>query len=1473
MTTNATPSVFTENSPFKAIEFDQKELQFVYDQHGDEAEEALAKTTSAFLNEMPEFRGTADYGELLQGTAPILDLVPMQPEDRGKAVTDDQILRLFSSLKGLGEDGAPTETDAFLRGLIRGGGSFATGVAGAKTAATLAPPYVPLPGVAAPLGTLSKPAAGLFGFLGGSIVGDAFIGTPVANMLTPGLDDVTLTPRAEATFRAYESAGSVAPFIFMPHTAPKAAFSTISSLRKLPLANQVTVLSADDMANPLVTNYLSGRISGIPTSTQFRATRDQIFREAKEAGQDITLEQAAKTAAQQLNQSGRMARGTIGAFDYAERALVAGGQSFRALSPGQKTFFMGVETAAIPATGLAVQAQETAAPRSPSARLAAETAGSLAPQLSLLKIAPAILKSASGFRKRIRENKALKQPLDIFGTRARAGNRATQDILDVFEQNRENPDDLLKALEEKLVDPVIKDGEIVGYKLKPDFQPKPGDEKEAIFSGKFVNSAAIDQLEQIVLGRGGPNLSAKQEADFLKSLEMEKGIIFGMQGSGDPQLMKIAGDMMQQRVSMLIAMRTERAINNVVKSVQKIYPEGGAEASALIGARLKNVITTQKDLFRRLEANAWSKVDRNAEIPTFYRKDDETGDFVENSIPNFIEEFDAELARMDKLDRDFLLNVPGFKEINARILDYKQQLGLDATDVLATKPDAVIKFDEAFLNTQGTPGRQSFLNILERNGIIGTTTTSRVNQLSGEVSEGALESFNQRIRLSEARPGSGLDVNSAENLRTAADSTEALANRQLALFEQDRAAGASFKENADALREEANLFRARADDIENPVETNVPTTLDDLVADEATIEQLGALESRFGRKNKNDPVVQLIRLKRQALIAQRVQAQGGDATGVVSENLTQGNLTSLYAKLRKLQREQGPTDANTARILNNLAEATLDDLNAGARGNPEYDAARDISYAYNEYLKRAFGGDIISKNRRGQDVVNEALLTDKLMTGRPDAVSLKVGQINELGKQIRRYAADSGYEIVKKDEVSDYMGTTESVLLDTLRLALREIELPIEAKTLRTDEAIAAAQNEAMQQFRAKNPQIMEIFPQLSDMMDEAGSAGAFLARVKDTTKRLEKDVAAQKAFVKLTKAENPEQAILAAINSDNPTKELNSLVELIKAGSNPRNLRRLLRNKGLSGDFETLDIEKARQGVRKTVMSLAFSNGGQYSVAGLNAKGAYNMLFEALPKASRESENLANWMVSNKIMTDEEVKGLEIGLRRLVQFETKQDVSRAIISNEAPALLDFYTRIIGARAGTTFSGIIPGSRGAGAGLIEAEAGSKFMRKLTQELPALQEYDALERILLDPQLLAMALRNPRSASEKTSIVNNIINGLKTVGIGASVPAGSRVIPLGAQEFVEPEQESIVLPEPEQPPLTESVLDSTQNTSFLVPAQRVEPPTTTLASAAPPVQAAPPAASGPVNRQQYAALFPNDSASAMIRQQGIGSLMG
>ena len=94
-------SVFSENNPYKIIDYTQEELKFVYDRHGGDAEKALAKATASIINEMPQYQGMADYNEIVQGRAPILDLVPLPPDARGLALTDDQILRLFSSLKGI----------------------------------------------------------------------------------------------------------------------------------------------------------------------------------------------------------------------------------------------------------------------------------------------------------------------------------------------------------------------------------------------------------------------------------------------------------------------------------------------------------------------------------------------------------------------------------------------------------------------------------------------------------------------------------------------------------------------------------------------------------------------------------------------------------------------------------------------------------------------------------------------------------------------------------------------------------------------------------------------------------------------------------------------------------------------------------------------------------------------------------------------------------------------------------------------------------------------------------------------------------------------------------------------------------------------------------------------------------------------------------------------------------------------------
>lgn len=1482
-------SVFSEDSPYKVIDYTTDELQFVYDRHGGDAEKALAKATASMINKMPQYSGMADYTDLVQGRAPILDMVPLPPDARGSALTDDQILRLFTSLKGTGDEGVPTETDMFLKGLSRGTLSLAGGVAGAKTAATLAPPYVPLPGPAAPLGVLSKPIAGLGGFIAGSGVADLFVGKPAADALFGELTDIPLTPKTEAYLRNFESAGSVTPFISMPWLAPRTAFSTIDSLRKLPVANQVTVLSADDMANPLVTRYLSGKISGVPTNRQFTFLRDQIFRQGKEAGEDITLKEAAKRAAQQLNRPGKFTRGAIATVDFAEKALVGGGQAFRSLTPLQKTGVAAVESTAVPATFGAVDiAQDMYGPRAEGARLGAEVIGSLAPSVSLLKFAPKIYGSTVSYLSRLNENRILKKPIDVFGTRAKAQNRAREDLFQAFEDNKEDPDALLKALEDKLVDPVYKDGEIVGYKLKPEYEPKQGEGKSPIFSGQFLDDEfmALNRLEQLVLDRGGPTLGTDRDLNFIKSMEMQRGTVFALRGTGDPELVRLAGQMMQDRIGMLINMRMEKAVNQTISAVQKIYPEGGAEASRILGQRLNGVIKNQQELFRRLEKNAWNSIDPNQTFTKFYRVDEETGEFVENAVPNFVEEWDATINGLDDLGKSSLVADPVMRRINEQIVNLKKQLGLDATDTLgpSTLP-AVAKFDEAFQGSMGTGGRDSFLRILDQAGLTGPIN-SRVDDLLDGVSETVRRDYQNRLTRTESGE-IGLNMNNADEVRAAAKTSEEMADYQVGLANQDPGSDQAkdFLRTAQDARDEAAILRAHADDLENPQTGTIG--LNDIEPTEANIKALGDLEQRYGgRKNRNSPVANLIRLKRQALIAQLSSEQGAAATGVAAEPITNRNLTTLYSEARALARSKDASP-NIARIANQLAEAVLEDLGNGPVGNPAFDAARDISYAYNQFLKRAFGGEILAKNARGKDIIDESLLVNKLMSGSPDATALKINQIHKLGDEIKRYAKQTGFEVVSAEEVKGAVTSTDQVLLDVLKLTLRDIEAPIEARALvRTPESVAVAQQQAMEQFRAKNPQIFEVFPELGQMMDEAGDAATFLQRVKGTTERLQTRVNEQKAFSKLIDAENPENAVLKALQSDNPVKELDGLLRVLKASTKAENLKNINRRSyvsatsGIPQYARAIPLDEALAGARHVFLGLAFSKGGKFSQGDFNAKGAYDMLFDPIPNAARGTPTLADIMIKNNIMSEQEMSGLRTGLSRIIRAETKQDVSKAIISNETPALLDMYTRILGSRLGTGMGQMMPGGRATGAGLIEAEAGSRYLRQLTQEIPALQEYDALEAILLDPELLALSLRTPRSPAEKAGIVNAILDKLGTIGVSIPIPVGKRGIPLGVQELNE-EDGGGNQPLPgtirETVPQTlqqrtddvkqraDDLINQQSSLQVPVPAQPVAQPTTTLASAPPP----PPAPSGPVDRSRFAAMFPEDRDLI----QGIGSLMG
>jgi hypothetical protein len=235
--------------------------------------------------------------------------------------------------------------------------------------------------------------------------------------------------------------------------------------------------------------------------------------------------------------------------------------------------------------------------------------------------------------------------------------------------------------------------------------------------------------------------------------------------------------------------------------------------------------------------------------------------------------------------------------------------------------------------------------------------------------------------------------------------------------------------------------------------------------------------------------------------------------------------------------------------------------------------------------------------------------------------------------------------------------------------------------------------------------------------------------------------------------------------------------------------------------------------------------------------------------------------MVRNDIIPEREVTALKKYLTEMVRLEA-MDANGTIgeLVEQAGPMMDFYLRISGSALGSRMQGLLPGGGGAGS-LVAAGAGSKMMRQLFNKVPESMKLDVMSELMENPELLAAMMRRPRNDREKMRIANRVQDLLMGLGFVPARRAAPQVLKSEEVDDITVEEAPTVEP-------VSSVAPTAMPAPQPVPAQPVAPPpTTTLASATPPP------APGPVDRQRYAAMFPSDIASGMIRQQGIGSLMG
>ena len=198
--------------------------------------------------------------------------------------------------------------------------------------------------------------------------------------------------------------------------------------------------------------------------------------------------------------------------------------------------------------------------------------------------------------------------------------------------------------------------------------------------------------------------------------------------------------------------------------------------------------------------------------------------------------------------------------------------------------------------------------------------------------------------------------------------------------------------------------------------------------------------------------------------------------------------------------------------------------------------------------------------------------------------------------------------------------------------------------------------------------------------------------------------------------------------------------------------------------------------------------------------------------------------------------------------------------------------RLVGLRVGRFATANIPGT---GQGLAEPTIFANLTDRILSSVPNSMANDMIVEAALNPNFFKILMEKARPRKRQVVLNNQLRGFLINSGF---IAADDTLFDDGEQDRQSRNIRALRNLRANNPavPPAEAVQQKIDKVSSVapqpVPAQPVAPPpTTTLASAAPPPP--PPAASGPVNRQRYAALFPNDPTSALIRQQGIGSLMG
>ena len=588
---------------------------------------------------------------------------------------------------------------------------------------------------------------------------------------------------------------------------------------------------------------------------------------------------------------------------------------------------------------------------------------------------------------------------------------------------------------------------------------------------------------------------------------------------------------------------------------------------------------------------------------------------------------------------------------------------------------------------------------------------------------------------------------------------------------------------------------------------------------------------------------------------------------------TVGQAQKFRSSMLNNSRVKAPTEAGAPQsgYYSKMGEKALDDMSDAGTGLVGEDRisfinARAFSKAFNDEFSRGFGAELIKPTASGADRMSPETLANTLIHSAGNQTAARLRELDSALDFIIKQTPDPiqqrRFQALKK---YDYRGATEIILRDLLSNKVidaqtGELKLPVLTRELQKYKDVFALPGMKMVERDLRNAKTAQIT--LNKMRNDIKTTGynptaeGLVARGKTPSRgqmteevlgQSAKDLDAMRVFV--NNRENPSAEIVTIRNSNNPADGMTGLANVAKKA------------KGL------VDGDPVK-GLQEVVVNAAVENSR-------NADGTIDFTkfqtFLLEPMTGRGSSSLGDVLKRNEIINEDEFNAL------VTLSDYGQRTQRILKNIDNPELIiqdlllsgSMFAQAAGRAVGSTtftntmrwFYNKLPFNFRQ-SGITEANIGANLAGKYLDILPMAAQQRLLTTAFQDPEYMAALLERleqPQDVRDFHLVQRPILESILGLELYREISEKIK-----RNDFFDEEVVPVAMapaPQPSAPLVDTTVAPRRMAPTPPPPAQGPPPPASQGIASLPAAPA--------TNRAAYAAMFPYDTASEIIRvQEGV-----